>query len=251
MYFGIFYLSDESGNPAHNQRRCTMKAVIYRHNATLADLVKKANPDFVHEFSADMSVEDIERALQEVTRPLIKLACAPGASSDKWSVHVDGTVMAAGIYDKIWAPCNLHLIRQDNVGAYDWYAACVAEAAKRAERSKGPLVIIVRDRIADHNSETHTSACNDKDGIALMDAEHVTVHKWVERLRKHQVAVQVIAARWLQRELENVYVGAKVRDAVVICDHHNGDDLRELIEERGGIWFNAYTPCRDDDFLAT
>lgn len=225
-----------------------MKAVLYRYNAALATLVKKANPDFVHEFPADMSVEDIELALGTVTRPLINLACAPGVSRDEWSVHVDGTVMAAGIYDKIWAPCNLYLIRQDDAGAYDWYAARVAEAAKKTGRSKGPLVIIVRDRIADHNSETHTSSCNDDDGLGLMEAEYVTVHKWVERLRKHGVAVQVIAARWLQQKLQND--AAMVRNVVVVCDHHNGRDLQEFIE-RQGIYFNAYTPCRDDDFLAT
>lgn len=225
-----------------------MKAVIYRHNAALADLVKKANPDFVHEFPADISVEDIERKLGTVARRLIELAFAPGVSSDDWSVHVDGTVMAAGIYDKIWAPCNLHLIRQDNVGAYDWYATRVAEAAKKTERWGGPLVIIVRDRIADHNSETRTPACDDKDGLGLMEAEYVTVHKWVERLRKHEVAVQVIAARWLQQNLQND--DAMVRNVVVVCDHHNGRDLQGLIERRG-IYFNAYTPCRDDDFLAS
>lgn len=225
-----------------------MKAVIYRHNAALADLVKKANPDFVHEFPADMSVENIERALPTVSRRLIELARASGVSFDEWSVHVDGTVMAAGIYDKIWGPCSLFIIRQDNRGAYDWYAARVAEAAKKEERPKGPLVIIVRDRIADHNSETHTASCNDDDGLGLMEAEYITVHKWVERLRKHDVSVQVIAARWLQQTLKND--DSMVRNVVVICDHHNGRDLQELIERRG-VWFNAYTPCRDDDFLAS
>mgnify|MGYP001558193177 FL=1 len=226
-----------------------MRAVLYRHNPTLAELVKKANPDFVHEFPAGMSVKDIQQELRTVVKPLIELAChSEGASPKEWSVHVDGTVMAAGIYDRIWAPCNLHLIRQDNAGAYDWYAAQVTEAAKKLERSQGPMVIVVQDRIADHNSETFTPSCNDEDGIGRMDAEHVTVHKWVERLRKHEVAVQVFSARWLQTRLENggYY---ELRKTVVVCDHHNG--LQDLIEQQGRMWFNAYTPCSDDDFLAT
>ena len=229
-----------------------MKAVFYRHNPALATRVQQAQPDFVREFPAEMSIEDIRRALRTAVRPLLERVQAEENYHD-WSVHVDGTVMAAGIYDLLWHPCDICLIQQDSATAYDWYAAQVAEAAKKADRSGGPLVVIVRDKIADHNSENRLPADDQEDGLREMEEEYVTVKRWVERLQEHGLKLRVVTARWLESTLQHEarYGGLTVREAAVVCDHHNGDTLRRLIEDRQGIWFNAFPRCSDDGFLAS
>ena len=231
-------------------------AVIYRHNPTLAARVAQAKPNFVHEFPAEFSVEEIKQGLEEVTEKLaevLKKARNEGSAS-KYTIHVDGTVLSAG-GEKLegWRP---KLIRQDDVKAYDTYASHVAEEAKRVNRSKEPLVVIVRDRIADHNSEVFDPMQEDADGVYLMDAEHAATHNWVNRLQKHDVRIRVIAARWFENEVQreggvrvNGGFTRRLRDVVVVCDHHNGN-LKDLIGECGGTWLNAYPNYSDSDFLS-
>ncbi len=222
-----------------------MKAVFYRHNETLAALVAKANPDFVHEFPAEMSVEDIKQELltRKAVKPLMELVFPPDNSFHDCEVHVDGTVMAAGIDTVLWQPCSLHLIRQDNVGAYDWYATRVAEAANLSSR-----VIVVSDRIADHNSEALSSREDfsryQTDETYRAEVENLVVAKWVERLAKHGITPEVVNV--------GTFRGMLLSGAVVVCDHHNGDicELEDSVGSRGGIWFNAFPSCGDDDFLA-
>src|SRR5512133_1649982 len=158
-----------------------MKAVIYRHNQALAALVKEAAPEYVHEFPAEMSIEEIKLRLEGV----LKLVSQKARESDsELELHVDGTVLSAGgkELERGWRP---RLIRQDDVRAYDRYAEHIAGEAKRQNQSKHPMVVIVRDRIADHNSEVFDPAREDVDGVYLMDAEHAAVHHWVERLRRY------------------------------------------------------------------
>lgn len=230
-------------------------AVIYRHNPTLAARVAQAKPDFVHEFPAEFSIEEIKQGLEAVAEELaeaLKKACGEGSISEH-TIHVDGTVLSAGGEKlKGWWP---KLIRQDDVNAYDTYAEHVAEEAKRVNRSE-PLVVIVRDRIADHNSEVFDLVRKDADGVNLMDAEHAATHNWVNRLQKHDVRIHVTAARWFEGGLRlggDVRLGngfpRRLRDVVVVCDHHNGT-LCDLIKEYGGTWLNAYPNYSDSDFLS-
>lgn len=220
-----------------------MNAVIYRFNPVLAARVAQAKPDFVHEFPAEFSSEEIKQRLKAVLEAARNKARESG-SGLKSNLHVDGTVLSAGGDElEAWRP---KLIRQDDVNAYDKYAEHVAEMARRS-LVEDPTVVIVRDRIADHNSEVYDPTQKDADGVYLMDAEHAATHNWVNRLRKHNVRVSVIAARWFENELRNGY--RNVLGIVVVCDHHNGN-LKDLIEERGGIWFNAFPNYSDSDFLS-
>lgn len=229
-----------------------MNAVIYRFNPSLAARVAKVQPDFVYEFPAESSVEEIRQGLWTVLEAAYNKAKESG--SKELNFHVDGTVLSAGGKElEKWRP---KLIRQDDVKAYDTYAEHIAEEAKRVNQSKEPLVVIVRDRIADHNSEVFDPMREDADEVYRMDAEHTATHNWVNRLQKHDVRVLVKAARWFENELRRdggVGIGngftRRLRDVVVVCDHHNGN-LNDLIGERGGIWFNAYPNYSDSDFLS-
>lgn len=230
-------------------------AVIYRHNPTLATRIAQAKPDFVHEFPAEFSVEEIQQGLTAVMERLdevLKKAYDEG-TANKHTIHVDGTVLSAGGEERRgWRP---KLIRQDDVNAYDMYAKHTAEEAKRVNRSKEPLVVIIQDRIADHNSEVFDPMREDADGVYRMDAEHAATHNWVNRLQKHDVRIRVMAARWFENEVQreggvrvNGGFTRRLRDVVVVCDHHNGN-LKNLIEESGGTWLNAYPSYSDSDFL--
>jgi hypothetical protein len=221
-----------------------MKAVIYRHNPALALLVQKANPDFVHEFPAGMPIEQIRQELPRVTKSFWEgFRACPG----DWQVHVDRTVLsAAGEYP--FGDFLPRLIRQDDVVAYDAYAAHVAEKAKRAAREgQKPRVTIVRDRIADHNSEAPQRR-DGNDGLCRLEADLACVRKWVERLEKLGIAPEVVEARDFERSVQ--FGHTNLNNAVVVCDHHNGD-LPEFIQGRGGVWFEPYAPYEDDDFLAS
>lgn len=230
-----------------------MNAVIYRHNPALAALVKKAEPEFIYEFPAEMSIEEIKLGLEEV----LNSAYIKARECDsKLHFHVDGTVLSAGgqWFEENWKP---KLIRQDDVKAYDIYAERVAEEAKRVDKSGNPMVVIVRDRIADHNSEVFDPRREDVDGVYRMDAEHAAVHNWVERLRKQEVSIIVTAARCFEIELGNgggvrLHDGftRRLRDVVVVCDHHNGN-LMDLVRTCGGVLFNAYPLYSDSDILAS
>jgi hypothetical protein len=232
-----------------------MNAVIYRHNPALAALIQKAAPEFVHEFPTEMSIEDIKQGLEDVLKAAgnaIKEYLASNPES-KFHLHVDGTVLSAGgeRLEK-WKP---KYIRQDDMKAYDIYADRVAEEAKRVNQSKESLVVIISDRIADHNSEVYDPFHEDVDGVHRMDAEHAAVHNWVDRLRKHEVRILVMAARWFENEVRReggVRLNSftrRLRDVVVVCDHHNG--MQNLIRECGGTWFNAYPNFSDSDILAS
>jgi hypothetical protein len=228
-----------------------MKAVIYRHNPTLAALVAKAKPDFVHEFPSEMSVEDIRKVLKEqLATPIVeffeKLYGDRRVKAWRdWTFHVDATVMAAGIE---CSPCSLLLIRQDNAGAYDLYATCVAEAAKPSGR-----VVVVSDKIADHNNEAITSTEDwsryYNDSAYQEEMEGSVTQKWVERLTKCGATPEVVS---VDRALS-----MSLRGVVVVCDHHArcsrypGHSPQKLIPERGGVYFNSFPSYRDDDFLAT
>ena len=233
-----------------------MNAVIYRFNPTLATRVTKAQPDFVHAFPAEFSIEEIKQGLKAVLKAAYDKMKELG--SEDLYYHVDGTVLSAGS-ERLgssrlsWRP---KLIRQDDVNAYDKYAEHVAEEAKRVNQSKEPLVVIVRDRIADHNSEVFDPMREDADGVYLMDAEHAATHNWVNRLQKHDIRIRVIAARWFENEVQreggvrvNGGFTRRLRDVVVVCDHHNGN-LKDLIGECGGTWLNAYPNYSDSDFLS-
>ena len=220
-----------------------MNAVIYRYNPTLAALVKNANPEFVHEFPAEMSTEEIKLGLKEVLKSAYSKAEELGF---EFQFHVDGTVLSAFSAAELqnWRP---KLIRQDDVNAYDKYAERVAEEAKRINRFGNPTVLIIRDAIADHNTEVYVPGMfGDADGVSLMDAEHAATHNWVNRLRKYDVRVSVIAARLLEPGLQDGY--KNIRDVVVVCDHHKCT-LADLIKECGGIVFNAYLEYSDSDLL--
>lgn len=238
-------------------------AVIYRYNPALAARVANAGADFVHEFPASFSLAEIKQGLDTVMPDMYKAREKARDESlttgdCKLAIHVDGTVLSAGgrkleqLYPK--------LIQQDDVNAYDRYAEHIAEEAKRVNQSEEPMVVIVRDRIADHNSEcgvsTRDAARDAVEGVALMDAEHAVTHRWVNRLQKHGVRICVIAARWFEMEVrhkrgvrKNNGYTRKLRDVVVVCDHHNGD-LKDLIRDYGGTWFNAFPPYSDSNFLS-
>ncbi len=218
-----------------------MNAVIYRYNPTLANLVKNANPEFMHEFPAEMSAEEIKLEFQKVLESAYNKAEELGS---RLQLHVDGTVLSAlGEELDRWRP---RLIRQDDVSAYDYYAERIAEESKQSNQFGEPTVVIVRDRIADHNSEAWASRPDYEDGVALMDAECVAVHGWMQRLQKHGIRVSVVAARDFETELR--CGRQRIHDVVVVCDHHNGN-LQDLIKQRGGLLFNAFPQFSDSDLL--
>jgi len=238
-----------------------MNIVIYRHNPVLAERVQRAKPDFVKEFPASMSVEDIRLALPEAYWDLLKQLSESPEGEKLWrqnkvGIYVDGTVMAAGAeFLAKEAPMHLiGLIRQDNVGAYDWYATHIAEAAKGATR-----VVLVRAKIADHNSEglSHIDHVRlQEDEAYRQSRESAVVQKWIERLGEHGISPVVVdkirepyAPFSISPESETLVVGA-----VVIADHHHVGSYgaEKFIRKNGGqVWFNAYPPFRDDGFLSS
>lgn len=214
-------------------------AVIYRHNPTLAARVAQAKPDFVHEFPAEMSVEDIKQALGAVVESLCQILQSTN-SRGGFTVHVDSTVMAAGIG---FAEKDMRFIRQDGEGAYDWYASQIAEAAKSCNR-----VVLVRERIADHNTEgVSLEAIYDfytrmNDAVYRAEREDLVVQNWTKRLVDRGVSHEIID---IDTAREANLVGA-----LVVCDHHNGWRLMERWKSEGVVWFNSYPPCHEDDFLS-
>lgn len=237
-----------------------MNIVIYRHNPVLAERVREAKPDFVKEFPASMSVEDIRSALPEAYWDLLRQLSESPEGKKLWQqnkvgIYVDGTVMAAGVgFLQKEAPTHLRIIRQDNVGAYDWYAAHIAEAAKGATR-----VVLVRTKIADHNSEdlSHIDHVRlQEDEAYRQSRESAVIQKWIKRLGQHGISPVVVdkireqyAPFSISPESETLVAGA-----VVIADHHHVGSYgaEKFVRNNGGqAWFNAYPPFRDDDFLSS
>ncbi len=219
------------------------KAVFYRANPVLTALVAKAQPEFVHEFPAEMSVENISAVLKEAMGRLAAKERADEGPHD-WKIHVDATVWMAD-KDKILEDHRPFIIRQDNVGAYDLYAEQVANAAKQkvASTTWEPTVVVIFDRLADHNSEVEQVPSDD--GLRRVEAQIKVVRRWVERLRSYGVVPEIMEAGWFEKTCQYMNLNRKV----VVCDHHNGDKTCDLAWQHGGEWFNAFPPCSDDEFL--
>lgn len=229
------------------------KFFVYRANETLSARVANANPIFVKEFPASMSVEDIAAEVWEVQKDVDEKRQQERGDKSYYDavLVIDATVLSAiGLATKnkdSEAPFEYwrqKLIRQDNIGVYDLYADEVAAAAQGASR-----VVLVRDCIADHNSEGFEGRYERKVYESKVRIEEV-VQKWVTRLEARGVTPVVI-----DRILYFPHFGVKkvdpkldhslLRDAVIVSDHHTGFGSEDLKLFGGRELFNAYARASD------
>ncbi len=218
--------------------------VLFRANPDLTARVRQKMADFafIKEFPAQMSVNEIAEILPAVLKEARK---SLNHGEFVYRALVDGTVMLAA--GKTLEYGRTHLIRQDNAGAYDWYAAHIAETAKTAAR-----VILVRANIADHNTEGFSSKEESDHFDRLRNdpkyrpsREEAVVQKWIERLQRHGITPEVVHRFYAFDGTVSPDVGP-LQGAVVICDHHHGHLQHKLEEFGGNAYFNAFPPCKGE-----
>ena len=209
-----------------------MKAIIYRHNEALAQRVTNAGADFVHEFPATTSEEDIAAALPTILSKLPEIC----------ELFTDGTVRhAMGTIQNPYCAYIATLIRQDNINSYDLYAQLVAKAAKKS----GGEVILVRECIAHHNTED----CDPEQAWDIRDEPSrikAVLDRWVTRLQANGITPRIVDTFFNNRS-QSIHpdIGNLSGKIVVVDKHHVVYD--GIIIEAGATHFNAYPVFTDAD----
>lgn len=209
-----------------------MKAIIYRHNTQLADYAQNSNFEFVHEFPANLYVEEIAKQLPAVAKIL----------EDKFGEYaydvtcVDGTVhlAASAVGEERSGGLDSSLvIKQDNDSCYNLHAESVAASV----RATGFAVILVSKCIAHHNSESESE---DIDLDEVRDEQwrvDEVIQKWTTRLHAYGIKPTVVDRLYEEDGSISISIG-DLSNKIIVVDHHH--DCGEEVIEAGGIIFNAY-----------
>ena len=225
-----------------------MKAMIYRYNVGLATYVKKLKPEFLYEFPAEMSIEEIAKKLPEILRQFEEQFDEPFYLAYQ-KTFIDGTTyLAATIASEHSKQSDMlescaRVIRQDAQGYYDIYAKSIADLSK----TTGLEVIVVRECIADHNLEPSLTTGTDFSHAVRKSAGRVKeiTDAWVNRLQNQGIKPIVINKLYNNNGDVNESIGNLSDKIIVVDNHHIGDcyhhlkDCKDIIETIR-FRFNAY-----------
>jgi len=225
-----------------------MKAIIYRYNVGLATYASKLNLKFIHEFPAEMSIEEIAKKLPEILKQFEEQFGEPFYLAYQ-ETSIDGTVYLAAILASehskqadMLESC-ARVIKQDAQGYYEIYAKSIADLSK----TTGLEVIIVRECIADHNREPSLITGTDFSHAVRKSESRVkeVTDAWVNRLHSQGIKPIVVDKLYNDNGDINESIGNLSDKIIVVDNHHIGDcyhhlrDCKDIIKTIQ-FRFNAY-----------